>query len=195
MVILSWDSRVGVPKSRRLGLPWLWSPIISQADLRSRCSLNQNCSFRQKFSNDMLQALYNQVNWVDSQLFLAESQIGSLILNPSFGHNLCFRCPNEQCKPILDIYVPRAFQWYKKHHKPLSFDPWNRSLKFLESTGTPSLKVGVVLGMWGFIPSYSLTLSYTPICDVTLGLLLGMHPCDLFALVASPRLRLRHLPW
>ncbi len=27
-----------------------------------------------------------------------------------FFHNLCFRCPNGSCEPILDIYVPRAFQ-------------------------------------------------------------------------------------
>jgi hypothetical protein len=38
---------------------------------------------------------------------------------------------------------------------------WNHSLKFWESTGTPSPKVGVALGVWRFTPSYSLTLSYT----------------------------------
>jgi hypothetical protein len=85
-----------------------------------------------------------------------------LTLGPFFGHNLCFMCPNEQCEPILDIYVPRAFQWYKERHKPLSFDPWNHSLKFRESIETPSPKVGVALGVWRFIPSYSLTLSYIP---------------------------------
>ncbi len=67
-----------------------------------------------------------------------------------------------ECEPILDIYVPRAFQWYKKHHKSLNFDPWNRSLKLMESTGTPSPKVGVALGVWMFTPSHSLTLSYIP---------------------------------
>jgi hypothetical protein len=50
------------------------------------------------------------------------SQIGDLISGPSFGHNLCFRCPNGSCEPILDIYVPRAFQWYKKLFNPLGFD-------------------------------------------------------------------------
>jgi hypothetical protein len=58
----------------------------------------------------MLYALCNQVNQVDSRLFLVRSQTDSLTLSPSFGHNLCFRCPNEQCEPILDIYVLRAFQ-------------------------------------------------------------------------------------
>jgi hypothetical protein len=43
------------------------------------------------------------------------SQIANLTSDPSFGHNLCFKCPNGQCKPILDIYVLIAFQWYKKN--------------------------------------------------------------------------------
>jgi hypothetical protein len=89
------------------------------------------------------------------------SQIDSLTSGLSFGHNLFFKCPNEQCEPILDIYAPRAFQWYKKHHKTLRFDPCNRSLKFWESTETPSPKVGVALGVWVFTPSHSFTLSYT----------------------------------
>jgi hypothetical protein len=38
---LSWGSRVGVPKSRQLGLPQFWSPITLQADLRLRCSLSK----------------------------------------------------------------------------------------------------------------------------------------------------------
>jgi hypothetical protein len=61
-------------------------------------------------------------------------------------------------EPILDIYVLRDFQWYKECHNPLNFDPWNRSLKFWESTGLP----------------------------------LSSHPCNPFALVASPKLGLRH---
>jgi hypothetical protein len=95
----------------------------------------------------------------------------------------------------FNIYIPRAFQWYKECHKSLSFDPWNRSLKFRESSETPSPKVGVALGVWGFTPSYSLTLFHTPgsmWCDSRafscFGLLLSLHPCDLFALI--PRLPL-----
>jgi hypothetical protein len=162
MAFLSRDSQVGVLKSHQLGLPQLWSPITLQADLRSRCDLKQSCSFSWKLFNGMSHAPCSQVNWVDSWLFVVKSQIGSLTPGPSFGHNLCFRCPNEKYKPILNIYVSITFQWYKKNHKPLSFDPWNCSLKFQKSTGTPSLKVGVALGVWRFTPSYSLTLSYTP---------------------------------
>jgi len=142
---------------------------------------------------------------------VVENQTGNLTPGPSFGHNLCFRCPNEQCEPILDIYVPRAFQWYKKHHNPLSFDPCNRSLKFWESIETPSPKVGVALGVWEFTPSNSLTLLTLPgVCDVTPrlhalapGFLLPWLPSFLlahnlvtfFALVASPKLGLRQLSY
>jgi hypothetical protein len=191
MVFLSRDSRVGVPKSRQLWLPRLWSPITLREDLGSRCGLKQSCSSRLELSNDMSHVIFRQVNWVDSRLFLVGSQTGSLTPSPSFGHNLCFRCPNEQCELILDIYVLRAFQRYKKCHKPLSFDPWNRSLKFWESTKTPSPKVGVALGVWGFTPSHFLTL--LGVCDVTHDLSLGPHLCNPFALVASPKLGLRHV--
>jgi hypothetical protein len=59
---------------------------------------------------------------------------GLLTPGPSFGHNLCFRCPNGSCKPILDMYVLRSFQLYKKLPNPMGFDPCNRSLKIREST-------------------------------------------------------------
>jgi len=137
----------------------------------------------------MSHVICRQVNRVDSRLFLVGSQTGSLTHGLSFGHYLCFKCPNDQCKPILNIYVPRSFQWYKEHHKPLSFDPWNHSLKFWESTKTPSPKVGVALGVWRFTPSHFPTLPGE--CDMTHGLSLGPHPCNPFALVANPKLGLR----
>ncbi len=181
---------MGVLKSPKLGLPRLWSPIILQEDLKSRCSLKKSCSPHWELSNGISHAICRQVNRVDSRLFLVGSQIGNWTLVPSFGHNLCFRCRNEQCKLILSIYPPRAFQWYKKCHKPLSFDPWNCSLKFREFTWTPSPKVRVALGMWGFTPSQFSTLP--GVCDVAPGPSLGPHPCNPLALVASPKLGLRH---
>jgi hypothetical protein len=134
---LSRDSRVGVPKSRQRGLSRLWGRITSYADLRSQCGLKQSCSLRRELSNDMSHVACSQVNRVDSRLLLVESQNwrtpGTSTLGPSFGHNLCFRCPNEQCEPILNIYASRAFHWYKERHEPLRFDPSNLSLKFQES--------------------------------------------------------------
>jgi hypothetical protein len=178
--------------SPKLGLPQLWSHIILRVDLGSRCNIKQSCSPYRQFSNGMLHAVCRQVNRVDFRLFLVRSQIGSLTPDPSFGHNLCFRCPNKQYEPIFNIYVLRAFQWYKKCHKPLSFDPWNRSLKFWESIRTLSPKVGVALGVWGFTPSHFPTL--LGVCDATPRLSFGSHLCNPFALVASPKLGLQHAP-
>jgi len=107
---LPWDSCVRVLKSRQLGLLGLWSPITLRTDLGSKCSLKQSCSSRRELSNGMSHVVCSQVNRVNSRLFLVGSQTGSLTPGPSFGHNLCFRCPNEQYDPILDIYVLRVFQ-------------------------------------------------------------------------------------
>jgi hypothetical protein len=107
------DSRVGVPKSHQMGLPRLWSPITLQANLRSQCGLQQSCRSRRDLSNNMSHVLCSQVFRVDSRLLVVGSQNWqtpeNLTPNPSFGHNLCFRYPNEQCEPILDIYASRAF--------------------------------------------------------------------------------------
>ncbi len=78
---------------------------------------------------------------------MVESQIGNLTLDLSFGHNLCFRCPNGSCKPILDIYVLIAFQWCKKNFNPMGFDPYNHSLKIWESITPSTPKVGIHLGV------------------------------------------------
>jgi len=75
------------------------------------------------------------------------SQTANLTPDPSFGHNLCFKCPNGSCEPILDIYVSISFQWYKELFKPLGFGHFNRSLNIRESTGTPTPKVKAPLGV------------------------------------------------
>jgi hypothetical protein len=152
MDFLSWDSQVEVPKSPKLGLLRLWSPITLRSDLRSKCSLKQSCSSCRELSNDMWHALCQQVNWVDSRLLVVGSQTGNLTLGPSFAHNLCFKCPNEQCEPILDIYAPRDFQKYKEPFHPWSFDPWNLLLKIWESTGTPTPKVELPWECEGSLP-------------------------------------------
>jgi hypothetical protein len=42
---------------------------------------------------------------------------------PFLGHNLCFKNPNGSCKPILNIYIQGAFQWYNELIQPMDFDP------------------------------------------------------------------------
>jgi hypothetical protein len=77
----------------------------------------------------MWHATWTQGNQGSSWLLIVGSQIANLTPGPSFGHNLCFKNPNGSCKPILDIYVPRTFQWYKELINPMSFNPCNCLLK------------------------------------------------------------------
>jgi hypothetical protein len=75
------------------------------------------------------------------------------------------------------MQVPDKKQWKSKEH-------------IWESTRTPTPKVGVPLGVWGFIPSHSFALSgawnVTPEFPSWPSLLQAL------ALVVSPRLGLRH---
>jgi hypothetical protein len=137
----------------------------------------------------MLHASCRQGNRVDSRLLVVRNQIVNLTPDLSFGHTLCFRCPNGSWKPSLDIYVPRVFQWYKEILNPLSFDPCNCPLKIWKSTGTQIPKVEAPLGVWRFIPSHFLTLLGT--CSVTPELPSCPATLQALALVASPRLGLR----
>jgi len=161
---LSRDSQVEVSKSPRLGLPHLWGAITLHEDLGLRWGLKQSCSFCRELSNSMSHTICTHGNRVDSWLSMVGSQIINLTSGPSFGHNLCFKCPNGQCEPISDIYVPRTFNWYKELFKPLSFDPCNRPLKIWESNGSLTPKVKL---LWD-VRVHSLTPFHTPrsmLCD------------------------------
>jgi len=70
-----------------------------------------------------------QGNQGDFLLLMVGSQIDNLIPNLYFDHNLSFKYPNGSCKPILDIYIPRAFKWYKELFNSRGFDLWNHVLK------------------------------------------------------------------
>jgi len=100
----------------------------------------------------------------------------------SFGYNLCVKCPNGSCKLILNIYVPKDFQWYKELFNRIGFDPCSCSLKIP--------KVGAHLRVWRFIPSHSLTLPRA--WNVTLGFHTWPAPSQALPLVVSPKLRLWH---
>jgi hypothetical protein len=95
-----------------------------------------------------------QGNWVDFWLLMVGSQTVNLTSGPSFDHTLCFKCPNGSCKPISNIYVPRAFQWYKKVFNLLSFDPVIVLWRFWSPPGLQTPKVEAPLGVWGFIPPH-----------------------------------------
>jgi hypothetical protein len=113
---------MGVPKLPKLKLPQLWGPITLCANLWLRWDLKQSFNPHQELSNGM-STTFTQGNWVDSRLLVVGNQTANLTPDPSFGHNLCFKCPNGSCKPTLDIYVPRDFQWYKGLSNPMGFGP------------------------------------------------------------------------
>ncbi len=122
-VILSRDSQVGVPKFPTLGLSQLWIPITLCVNLRLKWGLKQSCSPHLEFFNGIWHATFIQGNREDYRLLVVGSQIDNLTLGPSFSHNLCFKCPNGSCEPILDIYISRDFQWYNKIFNKMHFDP------------------------------------------------------------------------
>ncbi len=107
--ILTRDSQVRVPKLPKLGLLQLWGPITSRADLGLRWGVKQSCSPCWELSNSMSHATFTQVNQVDYRLLVVRSQTANLTPGLSFGHNLCFKCPNGSCEPILDICVSISF--------------------------------------------------------------------------------------
>ncbi len=141
-----------VPKLQQLGLARLWGCITSFAYLRSPWGLKQSCSPHQELSNGMLHVAYTQGNRVDSQLLMVGSQTANLTLGLSFGHNLCFKCPNGSYEPILDIYVSISFQWYKELFEPMGFDTCNQVLKIQKSSWNSTPTIRIHLGVWGLIP-------------------------------------------
>ncbi len=95
--------RQGVSNFSKLWLARLWGPITLCANLRLRWGLKQSCSLHWELSKGMSHAIFMQANWGKSRLLVVGSQIANLTPDLSFGHNLCFKCPNGSCKPISDI--------------------------------------------------------------------------------------------
>jgi hypothetical protein len=158
-VILSRDfGNLGVSKFPKLRLPQLWGPITLRAYLQLRWILKQSCSPHQNLSKGIWHATCTQGNWSDLWLLVVRSQVTNLTPDLSFGHNLCFKCPNGSCEPILNIYVPKDFQGYRELLNPMGVNPYNCSLKIQESTRTLIPKVGPHLG----VRVHYLTIFYTP---------------------------------
>jgi hypothetical protein len=79
------------------------APITLCANLQLRWGLKQSYSPHWEFSNGMWHATCTQGSQIDSWLLMVGSQTANLTPGLSFGHNLCFKCSNESCKPILEI--------------------------------------------------------------------------------------------
>jgi hypothetical protein len=148
----------GSPKIPKIGTFTILKHITLCANLQLRWGLKQSCRPCQELSNGMWHAIYTQGNQGDSRLLVVRSQINNLTLDLFLGHNLCLKNPNGSCKPILDIYFSRTFQWYKKLLNPMSFDPCNYPLKNWKSIRIPTPKVGAHLRVRG---SFSHTLLHS----------------------------------
>jgi len=98
---------LGLPKgsleTAKVRLQQLCKAITSYSDLRSGWGLKQSCSSRQELSNIILHSICTHESRVNSQFFVIGSQIVNLTPGLSFYHNLCCKCPNKSCEPILDI--------------------------------------------------------------------------------------------
>jgi hypothetical protein len=130
----SWNCPEIVPG----GVPGLWELITPDCKVWSQRGLNQTCSPRRDLSNDVLHSQFEGREEVDSRLLVVRSQTASLTPGPSFAHNLGYKCPNDQCKAIFDIYASRHFQWHQKHLNARCFGPCCRTLNIRESRRTPN---------------------------------------------------------
>ncbi len=114
--------------------------FVCKPPIEVRCEAKLYLSSRD-FSNGMWHATYTQRNQGDSRLLMVKNQIGNLTPGPSFGHNLCFNYSNGSCEPILNMHIPKSFQWYKELFNPMGFNPLTILWKF----GSPS---GFQLPKW-----------------------------------------------
>jgi hypothetical protein len=105
----SQDSQVGVSKLSQVGVLELWELISPDCRVWLRRGLNQRCSSLWELSDAMSHFRIERREEVDSWLLVVENQTANLTPGPSFAHNLGCKCPNDQCKAILDIYTSRPF--------------------------------------------------------------------------------------
>jgi hypothetical protein len=120
------------------GVLGLWELITLDCEVWSRRGLKQSCSPRRDLSNDVSHSQIGGRKKVDSRLLVVGSQTASLTPGPSFAHNLSYKCPNDQCEAIFDIYVSRPFQWHQEHLNASCFEPCCRTLNIRESRRTPN---------------------------------------------------------
>jgi hypothetical protein len=164
------------PEIVPIGVPKLWEFITPDCRIRSQQRLNQSCSPRQDLSNTMSHSQIECREEVDSRLLVVGSQTASLTPGPSFAHNLSFRCPNDQCEVIFDIYASRPFQWHPKTPKCEVFWALLSSYENSKDSKSPTLEV------LGFTP----TLGQKWGCD-NQGVGWGRMWCQNGWMVSQPR--------
>jgi hypothetical protein len=183
------DPNVILSQDSHLRFLQLWRPITLCANLQLRWGLEQSRSPCRELSKNMWYATCTQGSQGDSQLLMVGSQIGNLTPSPSFGHNLCFNYPNGSCEPILNIYVPRAFQWYKELFNPMGFNPLQLLSKDWRIHWDSNSQNG---RSFGSVEVHSFTLSHTPTLPGAWNVTPELHswpaPSQALTLVTNPKL-------
>ncbi len=152
-------AKMRVLKISNLGFLQLWAPITLCANFQLRWGSKQSYSPHQKLSNNMLHTTCTQGSHGDSWLLVVRSRIVNLTPSPSFGHIVYFLCPNGSCKPILYIYISRAFQKHKELFNPMVLTRAIVLWKFENPLELQLPNWELILGVWGFITSHSPTFS------------------------------------
>ncbi len=147
-----------VSKFPKLRFPQLWGPITLCVELWLTWGPKQSCTSYWEFSNDMSHTTWTQGNQSDFWLLLVGSQTVNLTLNPSFDHNLCLKCPNGSCEPILDIYILSSFQCHRELFNPIDLTPVIALWRFESSSRLQFRKLKLI---WE-CGVHSFTLSHTP---------------------------------
>jgi hypothetical protein len=80
-------------------------------------------------------------NQDDFRLLVFRSQISNLTPDPSFGHNLCLKCPNGMQAHFKHLRS-KSFSMIKRFFQSMGFGPCNRFVKIRESIRTPTPKMG-----------------------------------------------------
>jgi hypothetical protein len=121
---------------------------------------------------------------------MVENQIFTLIPALSFGHNLCCKYSNGSCKLILNIYIWRAFQWYKDVFNPMNFDPSNCSLKIRNSIKIPTPKWQ---STWECVGSFPHIFSHSRECECDFQIPLSIRTFPCHCLGHEPKVRVKTL--
>jgi hypothetical protein len=122
----------------------------------------------------MFHASFGPIIKGDSWLLMVRSQIDILIPGLSFGYNLCCEYSNGSCKPILNIYVLKSFQWYK-----------NFSIQWILTPQITFWKFGSLQGLqftkwestWECVSSFLHIFLHSQECDSQVALLARTFPC------------------
>jgi hypothetical protein len=97
---------------------------------------------------------------VDSRLLVVRNQIASLTPDPSFYHNLCWKCPNGSCEAIFDIYTSISFQWHEERLKARCLTPAIKLWSFKSPRGLPSPHFGSVSVIFTFFQKWGCDIRY-----------------------------------